>query len=482
METRAQGTLNVPPSVMAASADEDRIYRKILWRLIPLLFICYIVAYLDRINIGVAKLRMLGDLQFDNSVYAFGASVFFWGYILFELPSNILLDKIGARIWIARIMVSWGIVSAAIAFVQPLAHLVGIAPSTMFYLLRFLLGACEAGFAPGVILYLSYWFPSRRQSQVLAAFFLALPIGTVIGAPLSGWILEALNGTLNMRGWQWMFVAEGLPAVLLGIVVFCCMQDRPHNARWLSESEKSLVERNLTQRQAEKRHQFSAALTDIRIWLLCAIYLAYATGFYGLAFWLPTIIQSAGVKSSFDVGLLTAIPYAISAVYMCYHAHHSRKTGERRLHTALPVLIGGFGLVLSAVWFPNLVISLFFMTIAVSGLMAVMTIIWSLPAGFLSGMAAAAGIAIVSSVGSFSGILGSFVSSIAFEVTGTMKSGTYVLGGLMVLSGVIALLAPRSTFGERKRTEFDIPSGLLAIKGVSRDCSRSVHRQPYQDE
>ncbi|WP_250527384.1 MFS transporter [Caballeronia sp. GAWG2-1] len=470
METRETGNVNVSSNGTLASHEEDRIYRKILWRLIPLLFVCYIVAYLDRINIGVAKLRMLGDLQFNNSIYAFGASVFFWGYIIFELPSNILLDRIGARIWIARIMISWGIVSTAIAFVEPLAHAVGIAPSTMFYLLRFLLGACEAGFAPGVVLYLSYWFPSRRQSQVLAAFFLALPIGTMIGAPLSGWILEAMNGALNLRGWQWMFVVEGLPAVMMGFVVFFCMQDRPHNARWLSESEKALVEHNLTQRQAETKHQFSAALTDIRIWLLCGIYLTYATGFYGLAFWLPTIIQSAGVKSSFDVGMLTAIPYAIAAVYMCYHAHHSRKTGERRLHVALPVLIGGIGLILSAVWFPNLVISLFFMTIAVSGLMAVMTVIWSLPAGFLSGTAAAAGIAIVSSVGSLSGILGSFVSSIAFEVTGTMKSGTYVLGALMVLSGLIALLAPRSTFGDRKiAPQAEAPDGALAVGKISRD-------------
>jgi MFS family permease len=339
-------------------------------------------------------------------------------------------------------------------------------PSTMFYILRFLLGACEAGFAPGVILYLSYWFPSRRQSQALSAFLVALPIGTVIGAPLSGWILEALNGALNLRGWQWMFVVEGIPAVLLGVVVFQFLQDRPANASWLSESEKAAVQSNLVEQQSERHHKFSAAITDVRIWILCVVYLAYGTGFYGLAFWLPTIIQSAGVKSSLDVGLLTAIPYAVSAVYMCYHAHHSRKKAERRLHTALPVLIGGIGLILSAVWFPNLLISLFFMTIAVSGLMSVMTVIWSLPSGFLSGTAVAAGIAIVSSVGSLSGILGSFVSSIAFEITGTMQSGTYVLGALMVLSGVVALLAPRSTYGDSATMPDSVSATLATTKAT----------------
>jgi MFS family permease len=469
METQTQPATHGPASESAGSFDEDRVYRKIRWRLMPLLFVCYIVAYLDRVNIGVAKLKMLGDLHFDNAIYAFGASVFFWGYIIFEVPSNLLLEKLGARIWIARIMISWGVVSTAIAFVEPLARLVGMSPANMFYLLRFLLGACEAGFAPGVILYLSYWFPSRRQSQALGAFFLALPVGTMLGAPLSGWILDALNGALNLRGWQWMFVLEGLPAAALGGVVLHWLHDRPDNVRWLSDSEKAFVNLNLTQRQSQKRHEFSAALTDVRIWVLCAIYLAYATGFYGLAFWLPTIIQSAGIKSSFHVGLLTAIPYAISALYMTFHAMHARRTEERRLHTALPVLIGGLALVLSAVWFPNLVISLFFMTIAVSGLMAVMTVIWSLPAGFLSGTAAAAGIAIVSSVGSLSGILGSFVSSVAFELTGTMKSGTYVLGGLMAVSGVIALLAPRSTYGDRASIHSSTKGGLLEIGEATRD-------------
>jgi len=467
MQTQ-EATISARTSEVVDPDKINSIYRKVAWRLMPLLFVCYIVAYLDRINIGVAKLKMLNDLRFDTSVYAFGASVFFWGYILFEVPSNIILDKVGARTWIARIMISWGAVSTAIAFVGPLAQLVGVAPSTMFYFLRFLLGACEAGFAPGVVLFLSYWFPSRRQSQVLAAFFLALPVGTVIGAPLSGWLLEAFDGAMNLRGWQWMFVVEGLPAVLLGVVVFTHLQDRPDTAKWLTESERAFIKSNLTTRQSQKHHQFSAAITDGRVWILCAIYLAYATGFYGLAFWLPTIIQSAGVKSSFHVGLLTAIPYAVSAVYMCYHAQHSRKTGERRLHTALPVLVGGIALVLSAVWYPSLLISLLFMTISVSGLMAVMTIIWSLPAGFLSGTAAAAGIAIVSSVGSLSGILGSFVSSIAFEITGTMQSGTYVLGALMVLSGVIALLAPRSTFGERN-TAATAASKVPATNELSRD-------------
>jgi MFS family permease len=448
METRRD--LNAQRPIPSRDIEEDKLYRKIAWRLVPLLFVCYIVAYIDRINIGVAKLQMLGDLSFNNAVYAFGASVFFWGYVVLEVPSNILLNRVGARVWIARIMISWGTVSTAIAFVKPLADFTGLPASTMFYILRFLLGACEAGFAPGVVLYLSYWFPSNRQSQILGGFFLAVPVGTMIGAPLSGWILDALNGAANVRGWQWVFIVEGLPAIALGCFVLAWLRDRPEKARWLTDAEKTVVCVNLTWKQAEKRHEFSASLTDLRIWIMSAIFLLYGTGFYGLAFWLPTIIQSSGVVNSFHVGLLNAIPYAIAALYMTWHAAHARKTGERRMHTVLPILIGGLGLVASAVFSEHIVVSLFFTTVAVCGLMSVMTVFWTLPTGFLSGTAAATGIAFISSIGSLSGIVGAFASSIALEMTGTMKSGTYLLGALMVLSGILAFLAPRSMYGTIK--------------------------------
>lgn len=458
----------VLPGVGNASA-QDGIYRRIAWRLIPLLFICYIVAYLDRINIGVAKLQMLGDLGFSNAVYAFGASIFFWGYVAFEVPSNILLHKIGARVWIARIMISWGIVSIAVAFVRPLAASCGISPASMFYVLRFLLGACEAGFFPGIVLYVSYWFPSQRQSQVLGGFLLALPVSTVIGAPLSGWILESMNGAMTIQGWQWMFVLEGIPSVVLGIAVLALLHGGPDSAKWLTDPEKALVKLNLESGAAGKRHEFSAAFKDLRIWMMCAIYIAYGTGFYGLAFWLPTIIHSAGIKNSFHVGLLNAIPYAGAAIYMTWHAAHARKSGERRLHTALPALIGGIGLVLSAAFSTHMAISLLFMTVAVSGLLSVMTVFWSLPSGFLSGTAVAAGIAIVSSVGSLSGILGAFVSSVALDVTGDIKSGTYVLGGMVVLSGILAFLAPRSTYGIGK-----------AASPAAADKTRAFNEAPRQ--
>ncbi|MDR5760551.1 MFS transporter [Caballeronia sp. LZ035] len=426
---------------------DTSIYRKVAWRLVPLLFVCYIVSYLDRINIGVAKLQMAGDLKFSNAIYAFGASIFFWGYVVFEVPSNLLLQRIGARVWIARIMITWGFFSAAVAFVEPIAHALGIAPATAFYILRFLLGACEAGFFPGVVLYLSYWYSPRRQSEVIAGFLLALPLATVLGAPFSGWILEVFNGTLAYKGWQWMFVIEGVPAMILGFVVLAFLSDIPERVDWLSTSEKQHIRMQVTNRVAEERHRFRDAIVDVRIWIMCAIYILYGTGFYGLAFWLPTIIHASGVESTLRVGLLTAIPYAVSAIYMLWHATHARKTGERRFHTGLPVLVGGIALVLSAFFSSNLVVSLVFISIAVSGLIAVMTVFWTLPAGFLSGTAAAAGIAIVSSIGSLSGILGSFVSSVALDITGTMKSGTYVMGVLMVLSGLIALAAPRSLYG-----------------------------------
>ena len=449
------------------SAEAERTYRKIARRLVPLLFICYIVAYLDRINIGVAKLQMMGDLHFSNSIYAFGASVFFWGYVIFEVPSNLVLSRLGARVWIARIMMTWGMFSVAVAFLVPISAMTGLGHNTVFYILRFLLGACEAGFFPGVVLFLSYWYPPRAQSQVLAGFLLSLPIASILGAPMSGWILEAMNGVMNMKGWQWVFVIEGIPAVILGLVVLSLLQDVPEEVRWLSDIEKVFVRMQLINREAEQKHRLVDAIKDSRIWTMCAIYILYGTGFYGLAFWLPTIIQSSGVKSTFQVGLLTAIPYAVSAVYMVLHATHARKTGERRLHTGLPIFIGGIGLVLSALTSSNLPVSLAFMSVAVSGLMATMTVFWTLPAGFLSGSAAAAGIAIVSSVGSLSGIVGSFVSSIALDLTGTMKSGTYILGALMALSGFLALVAPRYLYGVRTPASLHLTDATRQEQGIS---------------
>ncbi|CAB3738755.1 Putative metabolite transport protein NicT [Paraburkholderia rhynchosiae] len=433
-------------SAEAGSDEVTVINRKIAWRVIPLLFICYIVSYLDRINISVAKLQMTGDLHFSNAVYAFGASVFFWGYVLFEVPSNLLLSRFGARVWIARIMITWGLFSAAVAFVEPIAGFLGLSSATVFFIVRCLLGACEAGFFPGVILYLSYWYAPRGQSRVLSGFLLALPVATIIGAPLSGWLLLSMNGAMNFRGWQWMFVIEGLPAVALGLVVLAFLSERPENVSWLTRDQKSLVVDQRANRQAERNDSFSHALRDVRLWILCLIYVLYGTGFYGIAFWLPTIIQSVGVKSTFHIGLFTAVPWAVSAVYMVWHANHARKSLDRRWHTALPILFGGFGIIMSACNSDNLVLSLLFMSIALSGLMGVMTVFWTLPAGFLSGTAAAAGIAVISSIGSLSGILGAFVSSVGLDLTGTMRSGTYILGTCVLLSGLVAVLAPRSLY------------------------------------
>ncbi|SAK94740.1 MFS transporter [Caballeronia temeraria] len=437
---------NKDVSAEPKSDPVTEINRKIAWRLLPLLFVCYIVSYLDRINISVAKLQMIGDLHFNNTIYAFGASVFFWGYVLFEVPSNLLLSRLGARVWIARIMITWGLFSAAVAFIEPIAGFFALSSATVFFIVRCLLGACEAGFFPGVILYLSYWYAPRGQSRVLSGFLLALPVATIVGAPLSGWVLESMNGVMKFSGWQWMFVIEGLPAVALGLVVLAFLPDRPGNVRWLTSDEKIRVVEERANRQAERNHRFSHALKDVRVWILCLIYVLYGTGFYGLAFWLPTIIQSAGVKNTFHVGLFTAVPWAVSAVYMVWHAAHARKSMERRWHTALPILFSGFGLIMSAYTSDNLVLSMLFMSIALSGLMGVMTVFWTLPAGFLSGTAAAAGIAIISSIGSLSGILGSFVSSVALDLTGTMRSGTYILGACVLLSGLVALAAPRSLY------------------------------------
>jgi MFS family permease len=429
-----------------AEVRDDVTYRKVAWRLIPFLFVCYIVAYLDRINIGIAKLQMLNDLGLGNAAYAFGASVLFWGLIIFEIPSNFMMTRVGARAWISRIMISWGIGSTAVAFTAPIASALGMEKSTVFYILRFALGMCEAGFFPGVMLYLSYWFPSHRQTRALSGFLLAIPVSSVIGASLSGWIMDATNNWLGIQGWRWMIILEGTPAIILGLAVMLTFKNRPEQVGWLSVEEKLLIKRNLREEDRTKKHDFWAAVTDRRTWIMSAIYFTYVTGIFGVGFWLPTIIHASGVKTNLDVGLLSAIPYAGASIAMLIHAKHSRATGERRLHSAIPAFVGGCGLILSVVFAHTIPVAIFFLTVGVSGLMCVMTVVWTLPSGFLSESAAAAGLAIIYTAGNFSGIVGAYVSSLAIDVTGDVRNGTYVLAAFMLVSGAIVLLAPRDMF------------------------------------
>ncbi|MGH8788988.1 MAG: MFS transporter [Cupriavidus necator] len=423
---------------------EKRTYDKVFWRTVPLFFVCYVISYLDRVNIGFAKLQMLGDLDLTDNVYALAASMLFWGYVLFEMPSNLILHRVGARRWISRIMISWGCVSVSMMYIEPLAAVFHTSSATMFYVLRFLLGVCEAGFFPGVVLYLNQWFPSHKQNRVLAGFMFALPLSLCIGGPVSGWILQNMHDTFGHRGWQWMLLVEGLPAVILGIVVLACLTDSVDKARWLNPDEKALIKRNLATENAHKTHNFSAALKSPVIWLLCAILLTMNTGFYGLSFWLPSIIQATGLKNVYHVGLLSALPYVVAGVVLVANAMHSNRTGERRLHAAIPAACAGIGLILSAACADQLGPSLLLISVAAAGILGVTPLFWIFAGRALTGAAAAAGLAMINSVGSLAGITGAMITNVAKNVTGNVNSGTYVLGACLLLCCLLILLLPRA--------------------------------------
>ncbi|WP_390897442.1 MFS transporter [Pseudomonas taiwanensis] len=447
---------NVAPA--PDQAFEDRTYRKVILRILPVLLLCYIAAYLDRVNIGFAKLSMLDDLQFSNTVYALGASVFFWGYFLFEVPSNLLLHRYGARFWIARIMLSWAIISMAVAFTQPLAGFFHVESSTMFYVLRFLLGICEAGFFPGVILYLNYWFPTHRQSRVMSGFLMAMPVSLTLGGMLSGWLMTRMDGWHDLAGWQWMLLIEGLPSVIMAVVVFTCLCDNIDKAGWLSDAQKQLLKANLQQEEHGKVSRLGDVFFNPRVWLLVLILLTFNTGFYGLAFWMPSIIKSAGVTSSLEIGLLTAIPYSVAVIAMFLNARHSNRTGERRWHAAIPAFIGGCGLMLSAAFADNVMLSIVFLTVAASGVLSLMPIFWTLPGTVLSGVAAAAGIGMINAIDNLSGFTGSMITAVAENLTGNINNGTYVLGLCLFISGMLILAIPAAMLkrsGVERRTQME---------------------------
>ncbi|HEY5811144.1 MAG TPA: MFS transporter, partial [Terrimicrobiaceae bacterium] len=321
---------------------EENAYAKVFWRIIPFIMICYVFAYLDRINIGFAKLQMEVDLGFSETIYGLGAGMFFIGYFIFEIPSNLALYKVGARLWIARIMITWGIISACFIFVKT---------PFWFYTLRFLLGAAEAGFYPGMILYLTYWYPDQRRAAIVATFMAAVPLAGILGGPLSGWILDAFDQFAGMRGWQWLFVIEALPAAILGIFVLFFLDNGIREAKWLSDEEKRILERNIEAGIQSKRKSapsLGRVLVDKRVWMMSAIYFSFVMGLYGLTFWLPTMVKASGVKSNFMIGLLSAIPFLVAVVAMILAGHSADRRRERRWHLVIPALCGAVGFVVAA--------------------------------------------------------------------------------------------------------------------------------------
>lgn len=433
MET-FNATVNPRRPASAIGTHEDEIFSKVTRRLIPFLFICYVFAYLDRINVGIASLQMKQDIGLSDAVYGLGAGIFFLGYVLFEVPSNLLLVKIGAKLTFIRIMVAWGITSSLMFFVQTATH---------FYILRFLLGVFEAGFFPGVVLYLTYWYPSARRGKIIALFMSAIAVSGIIGGPLSGWIMTATHGAHGVSGWQWMFLIEGIPSVVLGLLVPRFVFDRPSEANWLTSQEKESLERILAQDRAATagdRSGFGAALKDARLWVLAFVYFAIAAGVYVLTFWLPQIIKGLGVSDPLHIGLLTAIPFLACAFGMVLIGRHSDRHGERRWHVAICMLIGAAALVTSTFTGGSLPIALAALTVATVCIISTMPIFWTIPAAYLSGTAAAGGIAMINSIGLIGGFVSPTIIGWIKTTSGSLTNGLYVFAGVLVVGAVVLLL------------------------------------------
>jgi len=403
---------------------ESTAYHKVDVRLLPFLFLCYILAYLDRVNVGFAKLQMLKDLSMSDAAFATGAGIFFIGYFFFEVPSNVLLKKFGARMWIARIMISWGVISGCMIFVKR---------EWSFYAMRFLLGLAEAGFFPGVIFYLTLWYPSRLRASRTAWFVAAIAVSGVIGNPVSGWIMDKLSGAMNLAGWQWLFLSEGIPSVIVGIWVIFYLDSSIEDAKWLTAEDKALLTSNLIAEDKHKtEHKLADAFKSGKVWVLCAIYFTLMIGLYGIAFWLPTIVKEFGIKGYFGVGLITAIPYGVAVIGMILLSVHSDKTGERRLHYVFNVTAGAIGLVLSGIFASNPVCAIVFLSIGTLGVIGSMPLFWPLPSAFLAGTAAAAGIGIVNSVGNLGGYFGPNIPIWAKLISSNRSAALYIIAGILM--------------------------------------------------
>jgi MFS transporter, ACS family, tartrate transporter len=412
---------------------EKRVMRKVTLRIVPFIMLLYFIAFLDRVNIGFAALTMNQDLGFSPTVFGLGAGIFFLGYFLFEVPSNLILHKVGARIWIARVMISWGLVSGCMAFVQG---------TTSFYTLRFLLGVAEAGFFPGIILYLSYWFPAAKRAQVTAIFMAAAPLSTALGSPISAALLE-MHGLLGYAGWQWMFVLEAIPAVVFGIVVLFFLTDRPAKAKWLSEEEREWLQSTMQAEElarAAKQHHSSAwrGLADKRVLALALVYFGTSAGLYTLGIWSPQIIHSFGA-SSMEIGFLNAFPAVVGVIGMILWARHSDRKNERSWHVIAACLLAAAGLVYAGNA-STLLAVIIALTLVTVGISASKPPLWSMPTLFLSGPAAAAGIATINSIGNLGGFVGPMMIGVIRQQTGSYTWGLYFVAGLLALSALIVLI------------------------------------------
>jgi D-galactonate transporter len=442
-------------SALAANADRaaavelDTVYLKIAKRIIPFLALLFLMAWLDRYNLGFAKLQMVKDLSFSEAVYGFGAGIVYLGYVLFEIPSNLLLERIGARKTFARITILWGITSMAMMFVKT---------AMWFYILRFLLGSFEAGLFPGAVLYLTYWFPARRRGQMVALFLNSIPLSVVLGGPVSGWIMGSMGGRAGLANWQWLFVLEGIPSIVVGLFAFLIVVDKPAEARWLSEREKQLVLTDLeTDHRAAgpREHGFGQALKLPRVWLLTVIHFCAISSNVTIGFWIPSIIQGLGVRSTLTIGMLSALPYIGAMIGMVVVSRHSDRTLERRYHAGLPCLACAAGLIGLGVFANTPALAFAALVVAVAGSLSYNGAFWQIPPMLLAGTAVAGGFALINSIGALSGWAGPSVVGWLEDVTGKTATGLYVVAGLEILGATLILLfmPRRAIAGELTRSQ-----------------------------
>jgi len=419
---------------------ETAIYRKITWRIMPFLFLCYVLAYVDRVNVGFAKLQMQQDLGMSDSVFGFGAGIFFLGYFLFEVPANMMLQKIGARLWIGPIMMAWGIVSACTLFARGTAS---------FYALRFLLGIVECGFFPGVILYLTFWYTQKHRARMMAIFMSAVPVSSILAGPVSGWILSRMTGVGHLAAWQWLFLVEGIPSVLVGLVTLYFLTDRPSKAGWLNEGEKKLVllrleeEEELKKKAGQSRHRLADAFRSAPVWLISLAYFGMTAGNYGITFWLPQVIKETITKNPQTIGWISTLPGIASLIAMFLWGHHSDKTRERRWHMVTASIIGAAAFAFSA-W-PGIsgTAGIAALTLASAALMCQFAVFWSIPTAILSGAAAAAGIAWINSIGNLAGYVSPFAVGVLRDWTHSMIPALLALCGAQLLAAAMILLVTR---------------------------------------
>ena len=423
----------------ADQATLEGAYRKVTLHLIPFIFVCYLFNYLDRVNVGFAKLQMLDALKWSETIYGLGAGIFFIGYVLSGVPSNLILHRLGARKVIGTLMIAWGAASASLMFVK--------SPES-FYALRFITGVFEAGFFPGIVLYFTNWFPASRRGRIMGLFMSAIPISGVLGSPLSGWMMQAFSDQGSLAGWQWMFLLQGLPTILLGLLVYILLNDGIGQAKWLAAEEKQLLlaelkkDEKIRRETAQTADTFASVLRNKNVWLLGLIYFCIQMGVYAINFWLPTIVKSLGFQSPVTVGWISAIPYLCASIFMIWVGRSGDARKERRWHLSGPLLMGLCGLLIATQAGGNAIIAVFGLSLATMGALSGLPMFWPLPTAFLGSAAAAGGLALINSLGQIAGFVSPVLVGWIKDATGGTSVALYILSGVLFVGAMLVLSVP----------------------------------------